>query len=273
MDMTLYALLNKKIKGVASGIKSHLVVGTDLILTFNDGTSATISFPKPKDGVSIEKIEIDENTLELKYFLSDGTSGIAGTIPKGKDGSTPKINDTTKNWEINGIDTGIPATGPEGFSPSIRENENNSGDIYKLDITTKEGTFTTPNLKGGASTWSEVNDKPFETIGSDFTIVDDELKLADGVGGKIDAIKVNGVELPVKDKSVDIKIPEYIYIGNTEPTDENAVLWINPDESGGGTPSPTPENYYTKNETEELISENVQTLTDDEITNILSEIF
>ena len=43
--------------------------------------------------------------------------------------------------------------------------------------------------------------------------------------------------------------------------------------SGGGTPTPTPENYYTKDETEELISENVQTLTDDEITNILSEIF
>lgn len=148
MDMTLYALLNKKIKGVASGVKSHLVVGTDLILTFNDGTSATISFPKPKDGVSIEKIEIDENTLKLKYFLSDGTSGIAGTLPKGKDGSTPNINDTTKNWEINGIDTGVSATGPEGFSPSIKENENNSGDIYKLDITTKDGTFTTPNLKG-----------------------------------------------------------------------------------------------------------------------------
>ena len=45
--------------------------------------------------------------------------------------------------------------------------------------------------------------------------------------------------------------------------------------SGGGTPTPTPtpENYYTKAETEELISENVQTLTDDEITNILNEVF
>ena len=42
--------------------------------------------------------------------------------------------------------------------------------------------------------------------------------------------------------------------------------------NGGGTPSPTPENYYTKAETEELISENVQTLTDDEITNILNEV-
>ena len=54
------------------------------------------------------------------------------------------------------------------------------------------------------------------------------------LGGKIDTVKVNGVELPVVDKAVDIEIPEYIYIGNTEPTDENVVLWINPDETGGG---------------------------------------
>ena len=59
--------------------------------------------------------------------------------------------------------------------------------------------------------------------------------------GKIDIIKVNGVELPVIDKTVDIEIPEYIYIGNTEPTDENIVLWINPDEAGsaGGSYSGT----------------------------------
>ena len=52
--------------------------------------------------------------------------------------------------------------------------------------------------------------------------------------GKIDIIKVNGVELPVVDKAVDIEIPDYIYIGNTEPTDENVVLWVNPDEADGG---------------------------------------
>ena len=60
--------------------------------------------------------------------------------------------------------------------------------------------------------------------------------------GKIDIIKVNGVELPVIDKAVDIEIPEYIYIGNTEPTDENIVLWVNPDETGsagGGSYSGT----------------------------------
>ena len=63
-----------------------------------------------------------------------------------------------------------------------------------------------------------------------------EYEVANGdssLGGKIDIVKVNGVELPVVDKAVDIEIPEYIYIGNTEPTDENVVLWVNPDESGG----------------------------------------
>ena len=63
-----------------------------------------------------------------------------------------------------------------------------------------------------------------------------EYEVANGdssLGGKIDTVKVNGVELPVVDKAVDIEIPEYIYIGNTEPTDENVVLWVNPDESGG----------------------------------------
>ena len=64
-----------------------------------------------------------------------------------------------------------------------------------------------------------------------------EYEVANGdssLGGKIDTVKVNGVELPVVDKAVDITIPEYIYIGNTEPTDENVILWINPDEADGG---------------------------------------
>ena len=63
-----------------------------------------------------------------------------------------------------------------------------------------------------------------------------EYEVANGdssLGGKIDIVKVNDVELPVVDKTVNIEIPEYIYIGNTEPTDENVVLWVNPDETGG----------------------------------------
>ena len=68
----------------------------------------------------------------------------------------------------------------------------------------------------------------------DGTTFDYEVTNGDSsLGGKIDTVKVNGVELPVVDKAVDIEIPEYIYIGNTEPTDENIVLWVNPDEAGG----------------------------------------
>lgn len=40
------------------------------------------------------------------------------------------------------------ANGEDGFSPTITENTNNTVDVYKLDITTKTQTFTTPNLKG-----------------------------------------------------------------------------------------------------------------------------
>ena len=36
----------------------------------------------------------------------------------------------------------------DGFSPIIVENESNNDITYKLDITTKTGTVTTPNLKG-----------------------------------------------------------------------------------------------------------------------------
>lgn len=42
----------------------------------------------------------------------------------------------------------ITGTGQDGFSPIIVENSENDDNTYKLDITTKDGSFTTPNLKG-----------------------------------------------------------------------------------------------------------------------------
>ena len=38
--------------------------------------------------------------------------------------------------------------GADGFSPIIVENASNTDEVYKLDITTKDGTFTTTNLIG-----------------------------------------------------------------------------------------------------------------------------
>lgn len=37
--------------------------------------------------------------------------------------------------------------GQDGFSPTVKENPSNTDDNYRLDITDKNGTFTTPNLK------------------------------------------------------------------------------------------------------------------------------
>lgn len=47
--------------------------------------------------------------------------------------------------------------GEDGFSPTISENKDNTNDIYKLDITDKNGSFTTPNLKGGGSSGDLTN--------------------------------------------------------------------------------------------------------------------
>ena len=38
--------------------------------------------------------------------------------------------------------------GEDGFSPIITENPDNTDEVYKLDVTTKDGTFTTANLIG-----------------------------------------------------------------------------------------------------------------------------
>lgn len=52
---------------------------------------------------------------------------------------------------------GVPGSkgdpGQDGFSPTITENSDNTADVYKLDITNKTGTFTTPNLKGADGSW------------------------------------------------------------------------------------------------------------------------
>ena len=97
----------------------------------------------------------------------------------GEDAVIPYIGDNG-NWYVNENDTGVPATGQDGmsayevavafngfegteeewleslkgtdgidgYSPTVVENANNTEDNYKLDITTKTTSYTTPNLKG-----------------------------------------------------------------------------------------------------------------------------
>lgn len=121
MDVVTYALLNKKIKGLTSGVKSASVQGHSIIFELNDGSTQTMTFDQPADGISITDVDINADK-HLICTMSDGTSIDAGEIPTIK--------------------------GDKGFSPTITENPDNTNEIYKLDIINEDGTFTTPNLKG-----------------------------------------------------------------------------------------------------------------------------
>jgi hypothetical protein len=114
------------LKGAPCTVKSVTPVtgGNEVILswTATDGSVTESSFVV-KDGVSVVGVSIDTTTNSLIVELSDGSTKNAGVLPKGEKGDT-------------------------GFSPTITENPDNTNEIYKLDVTNEDGTFTTPNLKG-----------------------------------------------------------------------------------------------------------------------------
>ncbi len=112
---------------------------------------------------------------------SAGPQGIQGVIgptgPQGavgNNGATPNIG-INGNWFINGMDQGVAAlgktgptgptgatgiqgptgtaglqgpTGPDGFSPTITVNQN-TPNSYVLEVTNKNGSYLTPNLRSG----------------------------------------------------------------------------------------------------------------------------
>lgn len=130
MDVATYSLLNKKIKGLTSGIQGASISGTTITFTMADGSKEVMTFPTPADGVSITDVNVNTDK-HLIVTLSDGSTVDAGLVPtvKGDKGEQGEKGDT-------------------GFSPTITENPDNTNEIYKLDVTNEGGTFTTPNLKG-----------------------------------------------------------------------------------------------------------------------------
>ena len=116
------------LKGAPCTIKSITEVDGGQKVTFEwTGTSGTkqTSEMTVKNGVSITDIDVNANN-QIVFTMSDGTEFISGKIPTLK--------------------------GDAGFSPTITENADNTDKIYKLDITTANSTFTTPNLKGADGT-------------------------------------------------------------------------------------------------------------------------
>ena len=116
------------LKGAPCTIKSTTKVSDGTNITFEwTGTSGTkqTSTIKVMDGLSITDVDVNaDNTLTCT--LSDGST----------------VTTTNKIKTIKGDD---------GFSPTITEDAGNTDDIYKLVITDKNGSITTPNLKGGGS--------------------------------------------------------------------------------------------------------------------------
>lgn len=134
MDIVTYGILSKKINGILSGVKSTEIQGSSLIFNFTDGTSQTMTFPTPKDGVSITDVEVDANK-HLIVTLSNNTTVDAGLIPtvKGDKGDTGAKGK-------NGIDgkDGIDGTnGVDGISPTVTITE--STGRHTVSITDKDG--------------------------------------------------------------------------------------------------------------------------------------
>lgn len=160
MDIITYALSKKIAAHALSGVQSMSVNGQTLTINTKDSGVLTMTFPTPKDGISVTDIDVNANN-QIVFTMSDGSEIISGKIP------------TVKG------DKGDP-----GFSPIITENADNTDKIYKLDIETVDGKFTTPNLKG-----------------------------ADGTGGSggentIESISVNGTPISIdENKNVDITVP------------------------------------------------------------------
>ena len=107
----------------------------------------------------------------LKKQIQSGGGGAPGTPGRGIDKieltDTQGLVDTYTIVYTDGTTYTYTVTnGQDGFSPAIVENENNDESTYKLDITTKTGTITTPNLKGadgsssGSSDYSQLSNKP-----------------------------------------------------------------------------------------------------------------
>ena len=150
MDIITYALSKKIAAHASSGVQSMSINGQTLIINTKDGGVLTMTFPTPKDGVSVTDIDVNANN-QIVFTMSDGTEFISGKIPTVK-GDPFKYSDFTPE-QLTAL------KGADGVSPIITENVNNTDDIYRLDITTDTGTIITPNLKGGGSGSSEVFDR------------------------------------------------------------------------------------------------------------------
>jgi len=153
--------------------------------TNNVSHRSELTVPNGADGVGIANIEktstaglVDTYTITLTnsntytFEVTNGAKGdtgdgIARIEKTGAEGlvDTYTITMTSGSSATFTVTNGAKGNpGDDGFSPTIVEDPGNTDDIYKLDITDVNGTFVTPNLKGGGSggttNYEALNNKP-----------------------------------------------------------------------------------------------------------------
>jgi len=145
VDIVTYALSKKLVNGIQSGLASATVDNDNCSITFNwtNGTSSTMTFPKPADGVSITNAEIVNDELILTF--SDSTTINVGNV-KGDKGDTGDKGEKGDKGEqgIQGIQG---EKGEDGVNPTI-EIATQSDTEYTLKLTDADGSIITPNLQG-----------------------------------------------------------------------------------------------------------------------------
>ena len=96
---------------------------------------------------SIQKVD-DVSTITFEWTADDGTVKTSTmNVMDGKDG-IDGLNGKDGKDGVDGLNGKDGKDGIDGYSPTVVENANNTEDNYKLDITTKTTSYTTPNLKG-----------------------------------------------------------------------------------------------------------------------------
>ena len=131
--------------------------------------------------------------------------------------------------------------GQDGFSPTVKENPSNTDNDYRLDITDKNGTITTPNLKGadgGGSDYKQLKNKP-----SINGIELDGNKTLDDLG-----IQPKGEYLT---KETDPTVPQWAK-ENTKPT--YTASEVGADSAGSANMALSDAKEYTDNKIAELIN-------------------
>ena len=173
-----YGLSQSEIKKVASGFDHAERTGDNTFsIFFVDGSKIDLTIPLPKDGEPGAK---GDDGIGISKIEKIGTVDLVDTY------RITFTDNSTFDYEVkNGNNGADGQPGQDGFSPTITENADNTDKIYKLDVTTADGTFTTPNLKGKDGSGSSTGEE-----------------------NVIESIKVNGVVQTVADdKSVDITVP------------------------------------------------------------------